>query len=285
METENLFNRFYSLAIRLIPKNGFGDRLFSLIEFYRGNGRLPRTDMLFNDYLYRLKNSDEAMNPLRAYVSDKEFLKNYVTAKIGPEYNVPTLKVLHSMDEARNYDFPKRCCIKPTHLSGVVILREDGEEIDFEEIQNWLGRNYYYSGREKNYRYLKPKIIVEPLIFDSTDNEDIKFFCYKGVAKFLQIDFARATDHRRLYFDRDWVKQSFSRQVPMSDQGYERPANLDALLTVADMLSDPFEFIRVDLYTDGEKIHVGELTSYPGNGKIPFIPESAEIQASDLLFS
>ena len=32
----------------------------------------------------------------------------------------------------------------------------------------------------KNYLNLKPKIIIEPLLFDDDNIIDYKFFCYKG---------------------------------------------------------------------------------------------------------
>jgi hypothetical protein len=40
--------------------------------------------------------------------------------------------------------------IKPTHLSGTVILRRDGEALDFDEIESWFDKNYYRSSREAN---------------------------------------------------------------------------------------------------------------------------------------
>ena len=274
---------YYSL-IKMIPSNNFGDKIFSLLHFLRAYGRVPNKNKLLSNYLFNIKHSSEAYNPLRAYVTDKVFVKDYVTSKVGDEYNVPTIKVLKTLTEAKNFDFPQRCCIKPTHLSGVVILRESGEEIDFSKIKKWFSTNYYDLGREKNYRYLQPKLIVEPLIFDTTNNEDYKFFCFKGKAKFIQIDIDRRTSHKRLYFDREWNEQEFSILKAKSTKTIVQPVNLKEMIHLADKLSADFEFIRVDLYTDGNTIYVGELTNYPENGNGYFLPKEAEKIASDLLF-
>lgn len=274
----------YHKFIKIIPSNNFGDKIFSLVLFLRAYRRFPNKDKLFSNYIFNLKHSSEAYNPLRAYISDKAFVKDYVKGKIGDEYNVPTIKVLNTFTEAEKFDFPKRCCIKPTHLSGVVILRENGEEIDFSMIKKWFGTNYYDLGREKNYRYLQPKLIIEPLIFDSTNNEDYKFFCYKGKAKFVQIDIDRRTNHTRLYFDREWNEQEFSILKEKSSKKIDKPVNFKEMLRVVNKLSSDFEFIRVDLYTDGETIYVGELTNWPENGNGYFVPRESEKNASNLLF-
>lgn len=274
----------YRDLLRAIPRNDTGDALYSLIQFVRCFGRLPGGKDLLNDYLFRLKTGAEAKNPLRAFVSDKEFVKLYVAAKVGDQYNVPTIAVLRSLEEARAYDFPERCCIKPTHMSGAVILRKEGEAVDMGRIESWFGTNYYHQDREKNYRFLTPKLIVEPLIFDSPDNEDLKFFCHKGRAKFVQVDIGRNRHHTRLYFDRNWQKLDFSILKPMSTEPYDRPENFDTLLSLADALSADFSFIRADFYTDGKAIQVGELTNCPGNGNEPFIPADAEKWVSELLF-
>jgi hypothetical protein len=280
----NILKPIYRSLNKLIPNNNYGDKVIAIINFIKFHRRFPSSRPLFNDYLYKIRHSNEAYNPLRAYISDKEWVKDYVSSKIGKKYNVPTIKILRSLEEATSFEFPVRCCIKPTHLSGEVILRQDGEDLDFNLISEWFASNHYALGREKNYRYLTPKVIVEPLIFDKVNNEDIKLFCYKGKAKFVQIDIGRRVNHTRLYFDRSWKKLEFSILKPVSTEEYQRPKNYMQLLEVADALSSDLEFIRVDLYTDGQHIYVGELTNWPENGNGYFVPRSAEEIASKVLF-
>ena len=100
----------------------------------------------------------------------------YVKSQIGDEYNVPTLKILRSFKEVQNFEFPNKCVIKPTHMSGEVIIRKDNETIDYNLIKKWFLSNYYNRSREANYKMLKPKVIVEELIFNDENIKDYKFF-------------------------------------------------------------------------------------------------------------
>ena len=285
MSLKKIVKAIYCIVVKLIPKNDLGDRVFSLIHFVKSYHRFPNDQQLFSNYLFKIKHNTEGHNSLRAYISDKVFVKNYVTAKVGIHFNVPTLAVLEHFEEAKSFNFPSRCCIKPTHLSGKVILQEDSEEIDLSVIKKWFRTNQYEIGREKNYRFLKPKIIVEPLIFNKTNNEDFKFFCYGGKAKFVQIDIDRRIKHSRLYFDREWNEQEFCIKKPKAEKKIDKPKNFDSMLKLADCLSKDFEFIRVDLYTNGNEIYVGELTNWPENGNGYFVPRKSEIIASRLLFN
>lgn len=270
---------------RWLPYNRFGDNLYHRALFLRKHGRLPTSDMRWNDVWYRIKTSDEILDPLRVFVSDKEHVKHYVKAVLGDEYNVPTLAVLHSPDEVDACQFPERCCIKPTHASAQVILRTRGEPVDRAAIKRWFSLNYYRSGREPNYRLLRPKVIVEPLIFDSPLVDDYKFFCWNGVPKLIQVDVDRHIRHTRKIYDTDWNEQEFSLTFPRATGELPRPASLAEMLRVARVLSAPFTFIRIDLYSDGNRVLVGEITNVSGNAGAPFLPASAEQQASALMFS
>ena len=269
---------------RWLPFNEAGDRLYHRLNFMRKHQRSPNGAMLWNDVWYRMKTSDEILDPLRVFVSDKEHVKDFVTEKLGDEYNVPTIAVLRSPRDVDTFEFPADCCIKPTHASGQVILRKDGEAIDRERIKRWFGIDYYRHGREWNYRGLQPKVIVEPLIFGGTNVEDFKIFCFRGEPRLIQVDLDRYIDHKRKFFDVDWNEQDFSIIYPRSTAEFPRPATLEKMLWAARELSAPFSFVRIDLYSDGRQVLVGEVTNCSENAGGFFVPRSAERQASELMF-
>ena len=134
------------------------------------------------------------LHPLRIFLSDKEYVKIYVKSQIGDEYNVPTLKILRSFKEVQNFEFSNKCVIKPTHMSGEIIFRKNNEIIDYNVIKRWFSSNYYNRSREANYKLLKPKIIVEELLFNDENIKDYKFFCYKGKSKIISVDIDRFTN-------------------------------------------------------------------------------------------
>lgn len=278
------FDKAWPRIRRALPFNPTFDRLFHRLNFYRKHRRMPNGKMLFNDVLYRLKTSNEILDPLRVFVSDKEHVKHFVKEKIGDEYNVPTIAVLRSTAEVDAYDFPEDCCIKPTHASGQVILRKGGSPVDRERIKRWFGIDYYRFGREWNYRGLEPKVIVEPLIFGGTNVEDFKIFCWRGEPRLIQVDIDRYINHTRKFFDVNWNEQDYSIIYPRSTADFPRPASLEKMLDVARKLSAPFSMVRIDLYSDGEQVLVGEVTNCSENAGGYFVPRSAEVQASKLMF-
>ncbi len=274
----------HRMILRLLPRIDLIDRAIALFEFCWFHRRLPSGKLLFNDYLFQIKSSEQIVDPLRVFVSDKEYVKMFVKAVAGDEFNVPTIAVLKSSAEAKSYQYPKTCCIKPTHMSGEVILRSDEADIDFEKIDRWFVESHYKNTRERNYRTLHPKVIVEPIIFNDLNVTDYKFFCYQGQAKLIQLDLDRHLDHTRKFFDRNWNELPFSLAYPRSNGLVQRPKNLEQMLMLADLLSKPFGFVRIDLYSDGENCFVGEVTNCHGNASERFIPHSAEEMASDIIF-
>ena len=306
-----ILKKLYRLLLRLIPENRLGDHFVAFITFVRAHRRLPTNKLLFNDVLYKIKTSDEIIDPLRVFVSDKEFVKLFVKAVVGDQHNVPTIKILRASEEVESYQFPTDCCIKPTHLSGEVILRRQGDPIDFTKTNSWFRKSFYHVNREANYKTLIPKVIVEPLIFGSDNLSDYKIFCFMGKPKLIQVDIDRYIEHTEKFFDPEWNEMPFSIHFPRSTRHQiEKPKNLNTMLTVASALSSHFNFVRIDLYSNGEECLVGEITNCPGgatgfvadlysNGKVNkaeeitsysgnstgfFTPEAAEIMASNMIF-
>ena len=272
------------INLKELPENRVGDELFAYFLFQRCHGRAPTNQMLFNDVLYRIKTTDEILDPLRVFVSDKEFVKIFVKGVIGDQYNVPTIKILRAPDEIDSFNFPDACCIKPTQTSGVFILRKNGEELDKHRIKEWFSINYYEVSREANYKLLKPKVIVEPLIFNNHNVNDYKFFCFNGKPKLIQVDIDRRGNHQRQIFDTNWKKQEFSIAYPMATKEIAKPKNFEEMIFIVEALAKNFNFIRIDLYSDGNKCLVGEITNCHGNATESFIPKAGEAKASKLIF-
>ncbi len=223
------------------------------------------------------------MNPLRVFVTDKEFVKNYIRSILGEEHNVPTTAILHSMSEVELFQFPDDCVIKPTHMSGEIIFRRQGSVIDFEQMRRWFKSNYYLVTRESNYRYLQPKIIVEPYIFEQTTVSDYKIFCLHGRPLVVQVDFNRAINHSQNYYTTDWALIPFSMSCSIGP-GATQPPNLGELLAVAAKLSAGFGLVRIDLYTEGGAIVVGEITNCHQSANGYYVPPEGEQMLSSVLF-
>jgi hypothetical protein len=281
----NIFFGITKAIFSALPRNKAFDRIYQLSSFYRAHCRFPSNKMLLNDVLYRIKTSNEIVDTLRVFTSDKEYLKWYVGMAVGEKFNVPTLGIISNKNDLLTYKFPDKCVIKPTHSSGRVIVRKNGEKIDLKLISKWFDHNHYKSGREANYKFLQKKIIVEPIIFNNQNIVDYKIFCYLGKPKLIQVDIDRFSNHTRLFFNRQWKKQNFSISYPINKKAFTKPANLKTMLKLAASLSKNFSLVRVDIYSNGRECLVGEITHCSENAHGRFIPHSSEEMASKIIFS
>jgi hypothetical protein len=268
----------------LLPKTRAFDYGFALAQFLRAHRRLPRmSGGGLNDALFHIKTSNEMLDPLRAFVSDKARLKQYVKAIVGDAHNVPTIAVLQSCDEALEFPYPTDCVIKPTHMSGEIIFRRAGSAVDLAKVRSWFDKDFYRVTREVNYRHLRPRAIVEPYIFGRESVEDYKVFCLHGQPFIVQVDFDRHTHHTQNLYTTDWEPLPFAMSCPMGP-GRSKPANLKELISMAAKLGDEFNLIRIDLYTDEQTILVGEITNCHQAGRGRFVPALGERIMSRILF-
>ncbi len=275
---------FRMWLLHSLPHSRLGDWLFGALLFRRWHGRWPkRRGGTINDVLFRLKNSAEILRPLRVYVTDKEQLKLHVRARLGEAFNVPTMAILRSPAEAEAFDFPARCVIKPTHMSGAIIPRVAGEPVDRELITSWFSENFYDYSRERNYRRLTPKVMVEPFVFDQNWPDAFRVFCREGKARLLHANIDRPGSLTRSFFDRDWNPLPIFSSDRKAGE-FPRPANLALMLHVAETLARDFDFIRADLYSDGEAVHVGELTNCPFSAMFPFASRESEELATRMVY-
>jgi len=268
-----------------MPRTELGDFIFSWIKFVRVHQRFPsRRRLMFNDQLFYSKLAPEILNPLRSYSTDKEFFKKMVSSEIGANFVVPSLAVLRTDAEIDAFDFPVSFVAKPTHMSGEVDIVRNGMP-DRDRMKQWLRMNHYLVSRERNYKYLTPKVIVEPLIFDQDDITDFRIFCYRGKPRLICLDVGKYTHYTRAFFTTDWVKQDYSLGYPLHENAIERPKCLEAMLDVAAVLSRDLDFVRVDFYTNGNHFYLGELTHSHASAAQRFVPVSAETTASEMVFT
>lgn len=281
----SLKRKVYDFAVNgLIPKTPQGDRFLSFLIFLYSHKRLPKKDsLLFNDCLYFLKTGREIKEPLREFVTDKEYVKIYIKSMVGDKYNVPTLAVFKSKRDACEFVSEGRVCAKPTHLTKQVAFLERGQSLDSDLVDLWFALNQYNVTRERNYKNLTPKVIVEPLIFDDNDLDDYRFFCFNGKPRLLLVDKGKYSRYRRCFFDMNGNPLDFSLKYP-HDGSITLPGNFEEMKFVAEKLAKCFSFIRVDIYSNGSQMFVGELTNCHAGGNQRFHPVTSEKQASEIIF-
>ncbi|MGE3521600.1 MAG: ATP-grasp fold amidoligase family protein [Candidatus Dadabacteria bacterium] len=189
-------------------------------------------------------------------------------------------------------DLPEKYVIKSSHKSGDIILIDKGKDLTTKALisksdiiskcELFLKKRHWNEINEWAYQDIKPMIIVEEFLEakEGSYPVDYKFLCFDGKAKIVEVTENRYDDHANYYFDRDWNKLRFTwsnwpgikRYLPEGTR--LRPKFLDEMIETAELLSKPFDFVRVDLFCTSEKIYFGEFTHYPAAGIGKFNPES-----------
>ncbi len=286
---KNFKRIIFKFFLNNLPANKFFDKILSFLQFIFIHKRLPSKKRIFNDMLYNIKTSNEIENPLRIYVSDKEFCKLFLQKIIKKKYIIPNIFIAKNFSDIDKINLNSNCIIKPTHLAGKWIIKKKNDQLndlDKQKIKSWFSQNQYYANRERNYLNLKPKIIIEPLLFNNDNIIDYKIFCFNGKAKAIQVDFDRANNHSRSLYDISWNKINISIDFKMNQKNLEKPKNLDEMINLSESISKYFNFIRIDMYTNDNEIFLGEITNIHGGATEKFLPHGylSEKQFSKILF-
>jgi hypothetical protein len=229
-------------------------------------------------------------NPILPKMVCKYESKKIVKDRVGKEYNMPTHSLYDRAQDIKLDLLPNKVALKVTHGSGKNIISLNKSELNEKEVQTFfkhaLSKNYYLHSKEWAYKDVKPRVIVEQLVLEG-DNQlpkDYKIHCFAGQPKFIEVDYQRYINHTRAYYDEAWNKLDFSHgKKPIHKEKIEKPESLGQMFEIAKKLSVGLPFLRVDFFYVNNKIYVGELTCYPGNGMEKFTDEKWDLKMGECL--
>lgn len=269
-------------SLRFLPDMTYIKLYYRLRVGRKLNVRNPET---LNEKLQWLKFNYRF--PLQSIVSDKLLVRDYVKEKIGEKYLIP---LLGSWKEYSDIDFsalPNQFVLKCNHDSGGLVVCTDKEKLNHEEakrkIEKSLKSNFFYIGREYQYRNIKPMIICEKFISDNGKVPmDYKVYCFNGKPDVILVcrDRFSKNTHRAsyLFFDQKWNFQPLDKgDENLQDVDIPKPENLDEMIEIAKKLSEDFVFARIDLYNIKGKIYFGEITLSPNSGFDPDIKYETDL--------
>ena len=231
--------------------------------------------------------------PLQSIVSDKLLVRDYVADKIGEEFLIPLIGTWEKFDDIDFKKLPNKFVLKCNHDSGGLVVCTDKNNLNYKKsrkkIEKSLNSNFFYIGREYQYKNIKPMIICEQFISDCGKVPmDYKIYCFNGKPDVILVcrDRFSKNTHRAsyLFFDQNW------RFLPL-DKGDDeieevdipKPKNLDKMIEIARELSKDFLFARIDLYNIDGKIYFGEITLSPNSGFDPDIKYETDLMFGEKL--
>ncbi len=283
--TSYILNR--PLIRNLIPASWF----LQVRYYWYLEKKLNLADPLtFNEKIQWLKLYD--FKPKYTQMADKYGVRKYVAERIGEKYLIPLIGGPWDNFEDVNLELlPNQFVLKCTHDSGTIVICSDKSKFDInsarEKLNNALNHNYYWRGREKPYKDIKPRIIAENYLVEDEGIElkDYKIMVFNGKAKLSFVCSERFTMSKLkvTFFDLDWNKMPFERSYPKSSILIDKPQNYELMIELAEILADGIPFIRVDFYEVKGHVYFGEMTFYPGGGMESFNPKEWDAKIGEWL--
>ena len=89
----------------ILPENRWGDAVYARIDYRLRLGRFPRTKnpQTYNEHLAKMRVEGSLLDPLRQFVSDKEYVKTYISGVVGEKYAVKTYQILKTADDVERF--------------------------------------------------------------------------------------------------------------------------------------------------------------------------------------
>ncbi len=279
---------FIKKSLKLLP-----DKLYIRLYYRLRIGRSLETKnpVTFNEKLQWMKFNYRF--PLQVIVSDKLLAREYVKEKIGEKYLIPLLGSWNMFEEIDFRKLPEKFVLKCNHDSGGLVVCTSKKALNYKKakkkIQRALNNNFYYIGREYQYKNIKPKIICEKFISDNGNIPmDYKIYCFNGEPEVVLVcrDRFSLNSHRAsyLFFDLDWNFLPLDKgDENIMNPDVDCPSNLSEMLHIARLLSEDFIFARIDLYNINGTIYFGEITLSPNSGFDSDITEETDKMFGDKL--
>lgn len=259
--------------------------LLAMYTFYEAWGRLPNfhNPTTFDEKLQWLMLYWR--HPLKTICADKYAVRAYVEehgfGRALPEllgvYEDPNLIELHAL--------PERFALKCTHASGFNVICTDRTKLNWPAsrrmLTRWLRKDISKVCGEIHYSSIPPRIVCEEYLEDGTGGPpiDYKVYCFSGIAHCTMTCLDRRVGARTkfVFCDRDWHRfLPYNQTSVRATSTLPRPAAYDEMIAIAEELSKPFPFVRVDFYDIRGKAVFGEMTFTPNGCVDPGYTEVAE---------
>lgn len=248
----------------------------------------PKT---LNEKIYWLKLYHNINNDFYTQCADKYGVREYLAKEFGEEYLVPLLFVTTDYRDLVPENIPNtHCIVKATHDSGghYLIIR-DSSKVDYRRLREnfrfWLSNNFYQSGKEWQYKNIRPRIVIEKLLETKEGKipNDYKLHFINGELQFIYVSYDREGVNDRCTYDKDWNRLPFvwvpvySYRPTMNTSNVPRPASLDKMIEFGTKIAQNFKYVRVDFYDVDGKLYFGEITLHHGGGKDHFFPDKYDL--------
>lgn len=263
------------------------------MELYqRNHGRMPDLEnpSNFNEKCMWLLHNVYCDDPLVTRCADKYEMRAYVEEKGLGDILPDVYGVWDKPSEVPWDKFPDMFVVKCNHGCGCNVICTDKSKLDVKkankDLRRWLKINFadYYG--EINYKNIKPRIFCEEFLDEGTGDQPIdwKFICMNGEPKVLMVCTERATGTAKFMFtDMDYNRIPCEVGHHAGGTLPPKPDTLGKMTECARKLAQDFPMVRVDFYSIGGRVYLGEMTFSPLGCAIDYINDEMLQKMGDML--
>lgn len=281
--------------------NGFYPFFKYCPSFYREHYLKKRASNILN-YEYNWKNPKtlnekirwlilNEKTELKSRLTDKILAKSYIAQKLGKNSSAELYGIYDNIDEIDFSLLPDRFALKANHGCKMNIFIKNKTDIyqNYKLIKNitnkWLNINYYDFSLEPQYKNIKRKLLVEYLrpLRRHSFRQDLQIYCFNSEPVLIEVPQGTPLEPYFQIYDTDWKLTPFTHTGNFIEKPLPKPDNLDKILSVCKTISQDFSFVRVDVATDGNDIHIVELTFTPCSAIIPFHTPDLDYKLGEML--
>jgi hypothetical protein len=250
-------------------------------KFRRRHGYEPdfNTPQSFNEKMWRRIHFEH--DPLYRVYGNKRFAPDYARSKVrsGLDF-AERYGVWQRVDTCQLAELPDSFILKGSHGSGVNRIVRHRNNEDLAKVAGWFNERATTNRNAQGVCDPDAVIFAEELLEgpDGGVPTDYKFHCFHapGDGAFrwlLQLHTERFGDHTKTTYGEDLSPVDFSwgnhtpNRVPLS-----APDNFDAMVRIAQTLSEDFDYVRIDLYNVRGRVVFGEITPFHSAGLSVFEP-------------
>lgn len=232
-------------------------------------------------------------------LADKYEVRKYVSEKGLDDILVKLYGVWDKADDIDWSSLPNSFVLKTTNGSGTNLIIDDKSKLNqqqaTETIRKWLNKQIAVTTTEFHYRGITPRVIAEEFLHNpesisniSSTLIDYKIWCFNGKAYYIWACGNRVGNSTEVaLFDTDWnyhpEMSVFTEHYKKQDNIVPKPANLEYMINVAEILAEGFPVVRVDLYNLDGKVYFGEMTFTSLGGQMNFYTDETLLKMGQMI--
>lgn len=271
-------HNLYKIASPFAGFLGKHPKLILYVKYYRAYQRkinLKKPELFHDKIIWMSLFTDTSK---WTELADKYTVRDFVKNTIGEEYLTKLYGVYETPDDIDFDALPNQFVLKTNNGCTSNIIVRDKSILDVEDAKSrlryWMKMPYGELSGQPHYSKISPtRIIAEELLVqpECPDKSlfDYKFNCFNGVpVSCVAYPERKEGTHlmSKMIYDMDWNPhpEYYDQTKPVRLKSLPKPNNFDEMKLIASKLSQGFPYVRVDLYSIGDKPIFGELTFTPG---------------------